>query len=168
MHNGHQGVVGRTTLTASHARALLLEPQARTVFDRLAPVVARTMRATVATLGVVEGSRLVLVSQFAVPDPWSSARYLPLEATFCWHTAAQRAAFVVSDATRDAVGFSVTPLENSPRASYCGAPVMVEHEPVAVLSVTDAPPRQWSSEEVGAMRHLVDSVCASWNGWRHA
>jgi diguanylate cyclase (GGDEF)-like protein/PAS domain S-box-containing protein len=158
MHNGHHGVVGRTTLTASRARALLLEPQARTVFERLAPIVAQTMRAPVAMLGVVEGSRLVLVSEFAVPEPWSSARYLPLEATFCWHTAAQRDALVVSDATRDAVGFSVTRLENFPRAAYCGAPVVVEDEPVAVLSVTDAQPRVWSSEEVAAMRNLADSV----------
>jgi diguanylate cyclase (GGDEF)-like protein/PAS domain S-box-containing protein len=158
MHNGQQRTVGRPTLTASRARALLLEPRSRDVFDRLARLVGQTLRAPVAMLGVVEGNRLVLVSQSAVPEPWASARYLPLEATFCWHTAVLREAFVVNDAAHHPIGFSVTRLENFPRMAYCGAPIIVEDEPVAVLSVTDARPRHWSPGDVAALNELADSV----------
>ncbi|CAN5741521.1 hypothetical protein BH23GEM9_BH23GEM9_37470 [soil metagenome] len=158
MHNAQDKNVGRPTLTASRARALLLEPRARDAFARLAHLVGQALHAPVCMLGVVDGNRLLLISQSAVPEPWASARYLPLEATFCWHAAAARDVFVVNDAAHHSVGFSVTRLENFPRASYCGAPIIVDDEPVAVLSVTDTKPRVWSTEEIAALRDLADSV----------
>jgi diguanylate cyclase (GGDEF)-like protein/PAS domain S-box-containing protein len=158
MQNGQFTPVGRPTLTAARARALLLDPQAHAVFDRLARLAGQAMRAPVSTLGVMERDRVVLASQLRVPEPWASARSLPLESAFCRHVARTGKVLSVADSTRPPAGMTTARLENFPRLAYCGAPVLIGDEAVAVLSVTDARPRQWSRDEVDLLCDLAAVV----------
>jgi diguanylate cyclase (GGDEF)-like protein/PAS domain S-box-containing protein len=158
MQNAQFTPVGRPTLTAARARALLLDPQAHAVFDRLARLAGQAMRAPVSTLGVMERDRVVLASQLRVPEPWASARSLPLESAFCRHVARMGTVLSVADSTRHPAGLTTARLENFPRIAYCGAPVLIGDEAVAVLSVTDARPRQWSRDEVGLLCDLAAVV----------
>jgi diguanylate cyclase (GGDEF)-like protein/PAS domain S-box-containing protein len=155
MQNGQHSTVGRPTLTAARARALLLDPQTRAKLDRFAPLAGRALRAPVSTLGVPDSDRMVLASQLRVPEPWASAWSIPMDAALCPHVIAMGRVLTVPDMARHPAGLITTPLENFPRAAYCGAPVMVEDQPVAVLSVIDARPRQWSREEIGLLTDLA-------------
>jgi len=145
----------RSRLDASTARALLTDAAAGEVLERVARLTALALRAPVAVLGMVDGDRLLVASEVGLPEPWRGARQLPLAATFCRHVAEAGDAFVVDDAARHPVAYSVARLENFARASYCGAPVVVADEVVAVLSVTDSQARRWTAEDVALVRDLA-------------
>jgi diguanylate cyclase (GGDEF)-like protein/PAS domain S-box-containing protein len=159
MHQTEQGMSsgspGRSGLNGTQARGLLLSAGARDVLDRLTRLAALALRAPVAMLGVVEEERLVLASGLGVPEPWQGSGYIPLEATFCRHVQRARDAQAVDDAARHPLGYSVARLENFPRVAYCGAPLLLDGETVAVLSVADTQPRRWTAEDVSVIRDLA-------------
>jgi diguanylate cyclase (GGDEF)-like protein/PAS domain S-box-containing protein len=145
----------RETLAPDEARALLLRPDGREQFDRLARLASQALRAPAAMLGVVQGERFTLVGHAGVPEPWASAGYLPRDATFCRHVANAGDAFVVDDAAVHPFAFSVGQLENFPRVAYCGAPLLIGGETVAVLSASDPHPRHWTAEHARVLRELA-------------
>jgi diguanylate cyclase (GGDEF)-like protein/PAS domain S-box-containing protein len=155
MQHVKPGTSGRPVLGAPDAHALLLDTTARDLFDRLARLAALAMRAPVAMLTAPQDERLVVISQVGVPEPWASAGYLPAEATFCRHVIAGADVFAVEDAARHPLAFSVGRLENFPRVAYCGAPLIVEGNVVAVLSVCDAQPRRWTGDDTALIRDLA-------------
>jgi diguanylate cyclase (GGDEF)-like protein/PAS domain S-box-containing protein len=158
MQDVQQRTHGRSTLTAENARALLLDPGAREIFGRPARLASLALRAPIAMVGVVHSERLVLVSHVGVPEPWASTRQMPLGATFCRYVADTKAVFAVEDAARHPLGFSVTRLDNFPRVSYCGAPIIVDGRVVAVLSVSDVQQRHWSADDLTLIRDLATAV----------
>lgn len=158
MQDVRQRTHGRSTLTAESARALLLDPGAREIFGRPARLAGLALRAPIAMVGVVQAERLLLVSHVGVPEPWSSTRQLPLESTFCRYVADTKSVFVVEDAARHPLGFSVSRLENFPRVAYCGAPIIVEGRAVAVLSVCDVQPRHWTADDITLIKDLATAV----------
>jgi diguanylate cyclase (GGDEF)-like protein/PAS domain S-box-containing protein len=158
MQGVQQKTNGRSTLTAESARALLLDPGAREIFGRPARLAGLALRAPTAMVGVVQGDRLTLVGQQGVPQPWSTTRELPLDASFCRYVADTKSLFAVEDATRHPLGFSVARLEGFPRVSYCGAPVVVEGQTVAVVSVSDVQPRQWRPEDLTIIKDLATAI----------
>jgi diguanylate cyclase (GGDEF)-like protein/PAS domain S-box-containing protein len=143
---------------ATKARTLLLNGAERDVFDRTVRLASVALRAPVATLGVADGERLILARQLGVPEPWRAAGQLPLEATYCRHILLAGEGFAVEDVARHPLGYSVSRLENFPRVAYCGAPVVVAGETVAVLSVSDTRPRRWTSEDLALVRDLAAGI----------
>lgn len=123
--------------------------------NRLIRLASLGLRAPVAVIGVVDGDRLVLAGHNGVPEPWSSSRELPLSASFCRFVTEVGDVLVVDDAARHALAFAVPRLEGFSRVAYCGAPIVVAGEIVAVLSVTDAQPRHWTDGEVMLLRDLA-------------
>jgi diguanylate cyclase (GGDEF)-like protein/PAS domain S-box-containing protein len=158
MQGVQQRTNGRSILTAESARALLLDPGAREIFGRPARLAGLALRAPISMVGVLQGERLMLVSQVGVPEPWSATRQLPLDATFCRYVADTKAVFVVEDAARHPLGFSISRLDGFPRVSYCGAPVVVDGRTVAVLSVCDVQPRQWTQDDLTILKDLATAV----------
>jgi diguanylate cyclase (GGDEF)-like protein/PAS domain S-box-containing protein len=155
MHQTGKVPAGRSAITPVQARALLLQPPVRDAFDRAVRLAALALRAPVATLGVADDERLLLVGQLGVPEPWRSAGALPLHATVCRHVLHTAAACAVDDIARDPPDHAIPHLENFPRAAYCGAPLIVDGEAVAALAVSDAQPRQWTSDDVALIRDLA-------------
>lgn len=145
-------------MTAESARALLLDPGAREIFGRPARLASLGLRAPIAMVGVLHPDRVTLVSQVGVPRPWSVRRELPLESTFCRYVADTRSVFVIEDAARHPLGFAITPLEGFPRVAYCGAPIIIEGQVIAVLSAADVQPRRWSQDELTLLRELATAI----------
>jgi diguanylate cyclase (GGDEF)-like protein/PAS domain S-box-containing protein len=148
----------RPWLGSAVARRLLLGSVGVGGFSRITRLAALALRAPVATLGVAEGDRLVLVGQTGVPEPWRGAGYIPLHATFCRHVLSAGDTFAVDDAGRHLLGYSVARLDSFVRVAYCGSPLVVEGEVVAVLSVCDARPRHWPGDDVSLMRDLASAA----------
>lgn len=148
----------RSALTPELARRLLLGGDAADVLDRLARLAALALRTPVTTVGVIEQDRIVLASQMGVPEPWASACVLPLDATFCRHVHDTRELFLVEDAARHPLAYKVAWLENFPRVAYCGAPLLVQGETIAVLSAYDVQPRRWTADDVTVIGDLAASV----------
>jgi diguanylate cyclase (GGDEF)-like protein/PAS domain S-box-containing protein len=158
MHGVRQRTNGRSIVTAESARALLLDPGAREIFGRPARLASLGLRAPIAMVGVLHPDRVTLVGQVGVPRPWSVRRELPLESTFCRYVADTRSVFVIEDAARHPLGFAITPLEGFPRVAYCGAPIIIEGQVIAVLSAADVQPRRWSQDELTLLRELATAI----------
>jgi diguanylate cyclase (GGDEF)-like protein/PAS domain S-box-containing protein len=154
IHNVKRGRDG----TADSARSALLEGAAHDLADRLTRLAGLGLRAPVATVGVREGEHLVLVGQAGVPAPWSDDGHLPLASSFCRFVFEMGDVFVVDDTARHALAFSVPRLPGFARVAYCGAPVTVGGEVVAVLAVTDAQPRRWTDGEIMMLRDLASAA----------
>jgi diguanylate cyclase (GGDEF)-like protein/PAS domain S-box-containing protein len=146
---------GRSAITAESARSALLAQSAPDLVNRLIRLASLGLRAPVAMIGVVDGNCLVLAGQQGVPEPWSSSRELPLSASFCRFVTEVGNVLVVDDAARHALTYAVPRLEGFSRVAYCGAPIVVAGEIVAVLSVTDEQPRQWTDGEIMLLRDLA-------------
>jgi diguanylate cyclase (GGDEF)-like protein/PAS domain S-box-containing protein len=151
MQNVRQRPASGGPLAAGHARALLLEPTASGVFDRLVRLAALALRAPAAVLVAVQGENLALASQTGVPDPWPSARLLLTQATSRSPLAASGEAFVVE--SPDA-GAPAVPGANR-CTHFCGVPLMLGGEVIALLAVGDSLPRRWTPEDAAMVRDLA-------------
>jgi len=135
----------RSPLSAERARQLLLLREAEEALARSVRIAAMALRAPIAMVTTSSGGALVLVAQTGVPEPWASARVLPLSVT-PWDEAFAGAGPLVIDDLPDAQW-----LTGLPRASYCGVQLRLEGEVVAVLAVADVTPRRWTDEDVGML-----------------
>jgi diguanylate cyclase (GGDEF)-like protein/PAS domain S-box-containing protein len=152
MLSTRQGPASRTLLTAAHARALLLDPDTREVFARLARLASSALRAPACVIAAVDGDALHPVTQVGSPDPWHSARSLLGQAIGHRQLAE---AFVVEDTARAAVGGSSL---DTVRMAFCGAPVIVGDEVVAVLAVGDARRRRWTPDDAALVTDLAATL----------
>jgi diguanylate cyclase (GGDEF)-like protein/PAS domain S-box-containing protein len=153
MQNVRQGPAASGPLAAGRARALLLEPTAGKAFDRLVRLAALALRAPAAVVATVQDDALILVSRVGAPDPWPAARVLLLQATSLPAVALSGEAFVVESASpRPATADQPGP---SPYIHFCGAPVVVEGEVVALLAVGEVQPRRWMAEDAALVRDLA-------------
>jgi GAF domain-containing protein len=146
---------GRSAITAASARSALLARSAPDLVTRLIRLAGLGLRAPVATIGVVDGERLSLAGHQGVPEPWASAGALPLSASYCRFVTEVVDVLAVDDTARHALAYAVPRLDGFPRVSYCGAPIVVGGEVVAVLSVTDTQPRRWTDGEIMLLRDLA-------------
>jgi diguanylate cyclase (GGDEF)-like protein/PAS domain S-box-containing protein len=147
----------RTALTADSSRALLLDERTRALLDRLARIAALALRAPLASIGVPADGRLLLVGQAGMPEPWSTERALPLDATYCRYVGATGAPFFIEDTKQQAATFPVTTLPLR-RTAYCGTAILVDGQLIAVLSVTDVRKRRWQAEELILITELAAAV----------
>jgi diguanylate cyclase (GGDEF)-like protein/PAS domain S-box-containing protein len=146
-----------THLDASSAIALLRRGEVRDPFARLVRLAAVAARAPVAVLGGVAADRLMLIGQCGVPEPWASSGQLPLEATWC-RFVVERGEPFVADVEREPPGAAAARLENFALVAYCGVPVLVEQQVVAVLSVGDTEPRSWTPADTAVLHELAAAV----------
>jgi diguanylate cyclase (GGDEF)-like protein/PAS domain S-box-containing protein len=154
MQNVRQGPAASGPLAAGRARALLLEPTAGKAFDRLVRLAALALRAPAAVVATVQDDALTLVSRVGAPDPWPTAHVLLLQATSLPAVAMSGEAFVVESAA----GSHAFPADQpgpSPYTHFCGAPVVVDGEVVALLAVGEVQPRQWMPEDAALVRDLA-------------
>jgi diguanylate cyclase (GGDEF)-like protein/PAS domain S-box-containing protein len=158
MHITQHGTPGHAGPRSADVRRWLLTPEGAAAAGRVVRLAGLALRAPVSMLGVADGSRLVIVSECGVPDPWRGAGELPRAATFCRHVFSALSPFAVDDAGRHPLGYSVARLDGFPRVAYCGSPLAVDDEVVAVLSVTDSRPRRWTGEDVDVMRDLTAAL----------
>jgi diguanylate cyclase (GGDEF)-like protein/PAS domain S-box-containing protein len=154
MQNVRQRPAASGSLAAGHARALLLEPTARRVFDRLVRLAALALRAPAAVVVAVQDETLTLISKVGAPDPWPAARALLLQATSIPAVSLSGEAFVVESAVQPPPAQSPPP-RSSECTHYCGAPVVVGGEVVALLAVGEVQPRRWTPEDAALARDLA-------------
>jgi diguanylate cyclase (GGDEF)-like protein/PAS domain S-box-containing protein len=154
MQNVRQGPAASGPLAAGRARALLLEPTAGKAFDRLVRLAALALRAPAAVIATVQDDALTLVSRVGAPDPWPTAHVLLLQATSVPAVAMSGEAFVVESAA-SSQAFPADQRGPSPYTHFCGAPVVVDGEVVALLAVGEVQPRKWMPEDAALVRDLA-------------
>ena len=144
---------------AALQRTTLLDSPAEESFDRLTRLAARMLHAPVALLALLDGDRQFLKSCVGIPEPWASTRVLPVSPSFCRHAVDGAAPLVVADAREHPLLDDDPALLDLGFAAYLGMPLTTQEGHVlGTFCVLDRRPRQWTADEVEALRELTAAV----------
>jgi GAF domain-containing protein len=137
-------------------RLLLLDTGPNPTFDRLTLLAAELLESPVALLTLIDADRQFFFSPYGLPEPFRSARQIPLAYSICRHVVATGRPLIVEDARLDRV------LSDSPAVTelgviaYAGMPLVTAHgHAVGTLCVMDIVPRDWPDAGIAAMAHLA-------------
>ena len=146
-----------TARLAAVARSGLLDSAAEESFDGLTRLAATLLDVPASFISVVDRSRDFYKSQVGFPEPLAISRELEGR-TFCHHTLATGAAFVIPDTAADPQWQSVPTVASLSVRAYAGIPLHLEGQIIGSLCVVDQKPRGWTAGDVEVLRQLALSA----------
>jgi len=142
-------------------RLELLDGPPQESFDRLTRMLARLLGVPVALLHLIDHDRWFLLSQAGLSEPWASLREDPLAGALGEHLAANGFEPVaVADARLHERLAGDATLAGYGLIACAGMPLVLAGELAGALWVADERPRNWSEEDLGAMRDVAAIVVA--------
>jgi PAS domain S-box-containing protein len=136
----------------------LLDTAAEEAFDRLARLAARLLHAPIALVTLVAADRLFLKACLGLPEPWASARQLPLSHSLCHWQLATGQPLVIADVRADPLAQGSQAVSELGVAAYLGIPLRFAGQVVGSLCVTDRQPRDWTDDDVAVLADVAGLV----------
>jgi PAS domain S-box-containing protein len=136
----------------------LLDTAAEEAFDRLARLAARLLVAPIALVTLVDSDRLFLKACLGLPEPWASARQLPLSHSLCQRQLATGQPLVLGDVRADPLARGNQAVSELGVAAYLGIPLRFGGQVVGSLCVTDRQRRDWTDVDVAVLADLAGLV----------
>lgn len=156
-HQTERAVRQPERLAALDATGLLDSPLDE-VFNRLARLAARTLRADAAALSLVGADREFALTCVRGPDMDPMQSNSPLSRSFCKHTVALRQPLAIGDTLEHPWVADTAPVREGVR-SYLGVPLVTrEGHALGALCVYGYAPRDWTEEEVEVLTQLAESA----------
>jgi PAS domain S-box-containing protein len=143
---------------AALAQTNLLDTAAEEAFDRLARLAARLLAAPIALVTLVDSDRLFLKACLGLPEPWASARQLPLSHSLCQRLLVTGQPLVIGDVGADPLARGNQAVAEFGVAAYLGIPLRFGGEVVGSLCVADRQPRGWTEEDVAVLADVAGLV----------
>jgi PAS domain S-box-containing protein len=136
----------------------LLDTAAEEAFDRLARLAARLLRAPIALVTLVDQDRQFLKACLGVPEPWASARQLPLSHSLCQRLLVTGQPLVIGDARGDPLARGNQAVVEFGVAAYLGIPLRFAGQVLGSLCVADRQPRSWTDDDVALLADVAGLV----------
>lgn len=155
--------VARCALLSDPARVLSLARSGLTAvadvqMEALAERVRRWVGAPVALVSLVQPDRQVFPGMAGLPEPWASTRSTPLTHSFCQYVVASAEPLIVPDARDHPLLRDNRAVHDLGVVAYAGMPLTDETGNVlGSLCAIDIRPRQWTDDELTALRDLADA-----------
>src|SRR5262245_28633170 len=144
---------------AALRRTSLLDTTPEEAFDRLTRLASIILRAPVAIVSLLDGERAFIKSGFGLAEPLASSRQTPMSHSFCKHAVASGEPFVVTDARQDPRVRDNPSVSKFGVIAYAGIPLTTSDGfTLGTLCVVDGKPRDWTAEEIEALRTLAASI----------
>jgi PAS domain S-box-containing protein len=143
---------------AALAQTNLLDTAAEEAFDRLARLAARLLDAPIALVTLVDSDRLFLKACQGLPQPWASARQLPLSHSLCQRLLATGQPLVIGDVGADPLARGNQAVAEFGVAAYLGIPLRFAGQVVGSLCVADRQPRGWTEDDVAVLADVAGLV----------
>jgi PAS domain S-box-containing protein len=143
---------------AAVAQTNLLDTAAEEAFDRLARLAARLLAAPIALVTLVDADRLFLKACLGLPQPWASARQLPLSHSLCQRLLATGQPLAIGDVGADPLARGNQAVAEFGVAAYLGIPLRFAGQVVGSLCVADRQPRGWTEEDVAVLADVAGLV----------
>jgi PAS domain S-box-containing protein len=135
----------------------LLDTAAEEAFDRLARLAARLLHSPIALVTLVDSDRLFLKACLGLPEPWASARQLPLSHSLCQRLLATGQPLAIGDVHSDPLARSQAVVELGV-AAYLGIPLRFGGQVLGSLCVADRQPRAWTEDDVAVLADVAGLV----------
>src|SRR5262249_43442452 len=124
----------------------LLDTPAEAPFDRLTALAARTLKAPVALLSLVDAERQFFKSYLGLLEPWASRRQMPLSHSPCLHVVTSGEPLVLEDARAHPLFRESLMVHELGVVAYAGVPlVTADGHAIGSFCVIDFKPRAWTS-----------------------
>jgi PAS domain S-box-containing protein len=136
----------------------LLDTAAEEAFDRLARLAARLLTAPIALVTLVDTDRLFLKACLGLPEPWASARQLPLSHSLCQRLLATGEPLAIGDVRADPLARGNQAVVAFGVAAYLGIPLRFGGQVVGSLCVADRQPRCWTDADVAELADVAGLV----------
>ncbi|MEU1734719.1 SpoIIE family protein phosphatase [Streptosporangium sp. NPDC020145] len=138
-----------------------LSARADTNMERFAALVARTLRAPVALVSLVEGDRQVFPGLAGLTGPWAESRQSPLSHSLCRYVVTDGEPLVLTDARLDERVRAVPAVAELGMVAYAGMPLTDEDGRVlGSLCAVDTTARRWTNAELTDLADLA-AACSS-------
>jgi PAS domain S-box-containing protein len=136
----------------------LLDTAAEEVFDRLSRLAARLLGGPIALVTLVDRDRLFLKACLGLPEPWASARQLPLSHSLCQRLLVTGQPLVIGDVRADPLARGSQAVAEFGVAAYLGIPLRFGGQVLGSLCVADRRPRDWTEDDVAVLADLAGLV----------
>ena len=136
----------------------LLDTAAEEAFDRLARLAARLLAAPITLVTLVDSDRLFLKACLGLPEPWASARQLPLSHSLCQRLLDTGQPLVIGDVAADPLARGNQAVVELGVAAYLGIPLRFGGQVLGSLCVADRQPRGWTDDDVAVLADVAGLV----------
>jgi PAS domain S-box-containing protein len=136
----------------------LLDTAAEEAFDRLARLAARLLGAPIALVTLVDADRLFLKACLGLPEPWASARQLPLSHSLCQRLLDTGQPLMIGDVRADPLARGNQAVVEFGVAAYLGIPLQFAGQVLGSLCVADRQPRAWTDDDVAVLADVAGLV----------
>jgi PAS domain S-box-containing protein len=136
----------------------LLDTAAEEAFDRLARLAARLLDAPIALVTLVDTDRLFLKACLGLPEPWASARQLPLSHSLCQRLLVTGQPLVLGDVGADPLARGNRAIAEFGVAAYLGIPLRFGGQVLGSVCVADRQPRAWTDDDVAVLADVAGLV----------
>ena len=128
----------------------LLDSPAEEAFDRITRLAARLLELPIVLVSLVDQDRLFLKASLGLPEPWASARQLPLSHSLCQQLLVTRRPLVIPDTGRDHQVVSELGV-----GAYLGVPLIVSGQVLGAVCAADRRPRDWAEDDLATLADLA-------------
>ena len=133
----------------------LLDSPAEEAFDRIARLAARLLELPIVLVSLVDQDRLFLKASLGLPEPWASARQLPLSHSLCQQLLVTRRPLVIPDTGRDPPGRDHQVVSELGVGAYLGVPLIVSGQVLGAVCAADRRPRDWAEDDLATLADLA-------------
>jgi PAS domain S-box-containing protein len=133
----------------------LLDSPADEAFDRIARLAARLLELPIVLVSLVDQDRLFLKACLGLPEPWASARQLPLSHSLCQQLLVTRRPLVIPDTGRDPPGRDHQVVSELGVGAYLGVPLIVSGQVLGAVCAADRRPRDWAEDDLATLADLA-------------
>ena len=133
----------------------LLDSPAEEAFDRIARLAARLLELPIVLVSLVDQDRLFLKACLGLPEPWASARQLPLSHSLCQQLLVTRRPLVIPDTGRDPPGRDHQVVSELGVGAYLGVPLIVSGQVLGAVCAADRRPRDWAEDDLATLADLA-------------
>ena len=129
--------------------------------ERLARLVASTLRVPVALVSLVEKDRQVFPGMVGLAEPWATSRQTPLSHSMCQHVTATGSPLILPDAREDERTCDNLAIGDLGVIAYAGMPLADgQGHVLGSLCAIDTRPRSWSPQELADLADLAEACSA--------
>jgi PAS domain S-box-containing protein len=136
----------------------LLDTATEEAFDRLSRLAARLLGGPIALVTLVDRDRLFLKACLGLPEPWASARQLPLSHSLCQRLLVTGQPLVIGDVRADPLARGSQAVVEFGVAAYLGIPLRFAGQVLGSLCVADRRPRDWTDDDVAVLADVARLV----------
>lgn len=137
-------------------RTALLDTAAEPAFDRLTRMATLLLGVPIALVSLVDTDRQFFKSHIGLPEPRASERQTPLSHSFCQHTVANGAPFIINDAREHPLVRDNLAIPDLGVVAYAGIPLVTpDGHALGSFCAIDSVPRCWTDREIAVLSDLA-------------